>query len=104
LTVLLVEEEEHVATMVVLVETETPSVSLDADALVRLGRLGVTNLALVRDERVVGIVLEGWAFEPAASSSAAVAALAGDDGGARALCPVGQVAVSTVSPHHPKEV
>lgn len=92
------------ATMVVLVETETPSVSLDAEALSQLGGLGVTNLALVRDERAVGIVLEGWAVRARRLVGRGNRALAGDDGGARALYPVGQVAVSTVSPHHPKEV
>lgn len=92
------------ATMVVLVETESPNVSLDAEALTELARLGVTNLALVRDERAVGIVLEGWAFEPAGSSGAAIAALAGHDGDARALYPLGQVAVSAVSHPCPKEV
>lgn len=80
--------------MVVLVENDVPNVPLDADVVSELARLGVTNLALVRDERTVGIVLEGWAFDPEASASAALSALAGDRGDARALHPVAQMSVS----------
>jgi len=82
------------ATMVVLVEADEADVPLDAAALGELAGLGVTNLALVRDERTVGIVLEGWAFEPDASAGAAIAALSGKDGSARALRPVAEMAVS----------
>lgn len=83
-----------VATMVVLFETDEPEASLDASTLGELSELGVTNLALVRDERTVGIVLEGWAFDPAISAGAALSALAGDGRGVRALYPVGEMAVS----------
>lgn len=92
------------ATMVVLVETATLSVSLDAEALGQLDGLGVTNLALAGMNAPSASFSRGGRFEPAASSGAAIAALVGDDGGARAPYPVGQVAVSTVAPHHPKEV
>jgi hypothetical protein len=80
--------------MVVLFETDDPEASLDASALGELSELGVTNLALVRDERTVGIVLEGWAFDPAISAGAALSTLAGDGRGVRALYPVGEMAVS----------
>jgi hypothetical protein len=83
-----------VATMVVLFETDEPEASLDASTLGELSELGVTNLALVRDERTVGIVLEGWAFDPAISAGAALSTLAGDGSGVRALYPVGEMAVS----------
>lgn len=82
------------ATMVVLVESDEPGASLDATTIAELSELGVTNLALVRDERTVGIVLEGWAFDPAASAGAALSTLAGDARTVRALYPVGEIAVS----------
>ena len=82
------------ATMVVLVETDVPGVSLDAGTISELAGLGVTNLALVQDERTVGFVLEGWAFDPLVSIDAALATLTPDGGSARALSPLGEMAVS----------
>jgi hypothetical protein len=79
--------------MVVLIETEVPDVSLDAKTISALGGLGITNLAVVRDERTVGLVLEGWAFDPPTSSEAALAMLGGGDG-ARVLYPLGEMAVT----------
>ncbi|HKB28913.1 MAG TPA: hypothetical protein VKC59_07815 [Candidatus Limnocylindrales bacterium] len=35
------------------------------DAAARLGALGVTRIALLHDSSEVGVVLEGWAFDPA---------------------------------------
>jgi hypothetical protein len=64
--------------MMVLVETETPNVSLNAETLTELGPTSEPRTSLVRDERTVGTVLEGWAS-------------------------VGQVAVSAASLHHLKE-
>jgi hypothetical protein len=62
----------------------------------KLARLGVTNVALVRDEQAVGIVLEGWLFDPARSASAAVEAI-GAGTGARTLHPIMHLAVSTAA-------
>jgi hypothetical protein len=84
-----------VATIVVLVEHESAEVSFDSRTISALARLGVTNLALVQDERTFGYVLEGWAFEPAVSTAAAVAALSPNGGDARVLDPVRELAVST---------
>ena len=61
--------------------------------LANLSRLGVTSVALVRDERAVGIVLEGWTFDPAQSAEAAAAAV-GIGRRARTLRPVVHLAVS----------
>jgi hypothetical protein len=57
-----------------------------------LARLGITNLALVRDGQTVGIVLEGWSFDPLRSAAPACAAVGGDG---RTLHPVLQMAVPT---------
>jgi hypothetical protein len=80
--------------MVVLVESDELEASLDPTTIGELSALGVTNLALVRDERTVGIVLEGWAFDPATSAGAALDTLAREGTDIRALYPVGEMAVS----------
>ena len=77
--------------VIVLPHTGT-DVSLGTDAASRVARLGVTSIGLVRDEEGVGVVLEGWAFDPASSEQEALAAIAGG-GSARVLHPVAQVSV-----------
>ena len=61
-----------------------------------LARLGVTNVSLVRDEQTVGIVLEGWMFDPARSAEAAAEAV-GAASGTRTLHPVMHLAVSSAA-------
>ena len=71
------------AMVVVLVRSLAGEVSLGPESLHRLADLGVTNIALVRDEQTTGFVLEGWAFDPRRSTDAAVTTLVGDAHGAR---------------------
>jgi len=61
-----------------------------------LARLGVTNVSLVRDEQTVGIVLEGWMFDPTCSAEAAITAV-GAAAGTRTLHPVMHLAVSSAA-------
>jgi hypothetical protein len=82
------------ATMLVLFESDGADVTVDPAAIDELAALGVTHLTLVRDERTVGVVLEGWALDPAGSTHAALAALAGHNGSARVLSPLGELAFS----------
>ena len=82
------------AMVVVLVRNPAGEVSLGPESLHRLAELGVTNIALVRDEQTTGFVLEGWAFDPRRSTDAAVTTLVGDAHGARTLHPLTQMAVS----------
>ncbi len=63
-----------------------------------LARLGVTNLELVRDEHTVGVVLEGWLFDPARSAGAAAEAV-GAAAEARPLHQVMQLALAGHSAH-----
>ncbi len=81
------------AMMVVLLDAPA-DFSVRHDVVQELARLGVTSVALVRDERTVGIVLEGWLFDPARSAGEAASVTAGP-GPARVLRPVLQMAVST---------
>jgi hypothetical protein len=80
--------------MVVLLEAPDGEFCVRQDHVAQLARLGVSNLALLRDDRTVGIVLEGWLFDPGRSGAAALAGLAH---GGRALHPVLQMAVSALT-------
>ena len=78
------------AMMVVLLEAADSDFCVRPEQVAQLARLGVSNLALLRDRQTVGIVLEGWLFDPVRSGAAALCIA---DGG-RALHPVLQMAVS----------
>jgi len=82
--------------MVVLLEASDAEFSVRPEQVAQLARLGVSNLALVRDADTVGIVLEGWLFDPARSVDAAAAAL-GADGAAKSLQPVMHMAVTSAA-------
>lgn len=72
-----------------------------ADAAVRIGSaeasrlasLGVSTIALLRDADTVGIVLDGWAFDPVQSARAAAAALSESE--CRVLLPALEVDVAS---------
>ena len=85
------------ATIVVLVPSSDAEPSLPPGAVSELARLAVTSVAVVRDERTLGLVVEGWAFDPGRSAEAVVAAVAGDSSGARTLHPLAELAVSTAA-------
>ena len=78
------------AMMVVLLEATGERFAVGPDQLSALAQLGVSNLALVRDERTVGIVLDGWLFDPNRSGGAAADGLAS---GGRVLHPVMHVSL-----------
>ena len=89
------------AMMVVLLGEAEDEFSLRQDQISELARLGVTNLALVRDDRNVAVVLEGWLFDPVDSAEAAVLAVGA---GSRTLHPVLQMAVSATAPEGGRDV
>ena len=84
------------ATILVLFEAGEGDVNVDPAAIDQLALLGVTHLTFVRDARTFGVVVEGWAFEPAVSTDAAVTALSGGDSGVRVLTALGEMALSTM--------
>jgi hypothetical protein len=92
-----------VAMMVVLIGDATNEFCLREELVASLSRLGVTNLAVVRDARTVGIVVEGWLFDPVRSAGAAAEAV-GATSGARVLHPVLQLAVSTATTEGGRDV
>jgi hypothetical protein len=77
------------------VSDEEPA--LQPAALALLARLGVTSVSLLRDEETAGLVLEGWALDPARADEVARAAGARDE--VRVLQPLMQMAISA----HPTE-
>lgn len=80
--------------MVVLFPSSDVEAFLSPSRLRLLSDLGVTDVCLVRDEDTVGVVLEGWAFDPARSAQEAADIVAGDRVGCRTMLPVMQAAVS----------
>jgi hypothetical protein len=87
--------------MVVLLEEKEGEFCLRPELISELARLGITNLGLVRDQQTVGIVLEGWSFDPASSAETATAVVAA---GGRMLNPVMHMAVTTAGPEGGRNV
>jgi hypothetical protein len=86
-----------VAMLVVLIPASEAEPSLQPTALSKLAQLGVTSLAISRDNLTLALVVEGWAFDPSRSAEAVVGAVAAQGSGARALYPVMQMAVSAAA-------
>jgi len=61
---------------------------LDPDAVTNLARLGITSLAVVRDNQSVGVVVEGWGFDPIGAAECVLTTICGPRRGARTLRPV----------------
>jgi hypothetical protein len=83
--------------IVVLLPASEAEPSHRPDAVSELARLGVTSLAVARDERLVALVVEGSAFEPSRSARA-VAAFAGEGASVRTLHSIAEMTVSTAPP------
>lgn len=76
------------------ISNEVPT--LQPATLDMLAQLGVTSVSLVRDDETAGLVLEGWAFDPARANEAA-SAVTGTCDEARTLRPLVQMAVSSAA-------
>lgn len=79
------------ATVAFLIDAGADDVDLGPAVAERLASLGVTSVALFRDRETLCLVLEGWAFDPSSSESAASAI--GIEPDARTLRPVMQTAL-----------
>jgi hypothetical protein len=64
------------------------------EAAERLADLGITRISLLRDSEGIGVVLEGWAFNPARTEEAVRVVFPGGNAGVRTLDEVELVAVS----------
>jgi len=52
-------------TVMLIADNHDEEPVMGPDAAQRLGSLGITRIALLRDTSSTAIVLEGWAFDPA---------------------------------------
>jgi hypothetical protein len=86
-----------VAMLVVLVPASKGEPSLQPAAVSELARLGVTSVDLLRDERIMVLVVEGWAFDPSRSADAVIAAVGCRCAQAQALQPLLHVTVSAAA-------
>ena len=59
----------------------------------QLARLGVTNVAVLRDREGICVVIDGWAFDAVRSTVAAARALGADPATSRTLHPIIQSAL-----------
>jgi hypothetical protein len=89
-------KERNVAMVVLLLDDGDGAFALREDQLSQLTRLGVTSVDVFRDRQVVGVVLEGWLFDPARSARAAAVAIGATEA-ARTLHPLVHMAVSATN-------
>jgi hypothetical protein len=89
--------------VLVLFPVSDEEMALQAAALAALARLGVTSVSLLRDEQTAGLVLEGWALDPARGGEAARAAVGAREG-IRTLQPLMQMAVSALPADKPNQI
>jgi hypothetical protein len=73
---------------------ETPEPVVGPEAADRLARLGITRISLLSDLSGIGVVLEGWAFNPAAVDEAVRAMFPDGAAGLRLLREIEHVAVA----------
>jgi hypothetical protein len=82
------------AMTVLLVPVDGHEVALGPDTVGRLGTLGVTSVAMRRDDTTMALVVEGWAFDLGVTAPDAIQALTGEDTAARTLSLVGHLSVT----------
>jgi hypothetical protein len=76
---------------------DAPEPVVGPEAAERLAGLGLTRITLLEDRSGVGLVLEGWAFDPARTDEAVRAIFPDTSARVRILHEIVQVAVSVAS-------
>lgn len=79
--------------VVILISGDESNVLLDSRALEGVARLGITSLALLRDDDLVALVMEGWAFDAANSRHAVESLVSSTDRPVRTLQSVGHMVI-----------
>lgn len=82
------------AILVVLLPASEREPVLQPAVADELARVGVTSVDVVRDERTVALVVEGWSFDLRRSADVVVSAVSGVRRGARTLQSVMHLAIS----------
>lgn len=83
----------QVAMLVLVLDAHGGETSLDARSAGRLADLGITHVAVARDDSTEAVVLEGWAFDPE-TSGAEAAEIVAARGARHVLHPVLQTLLS----------
>jgi hypothetical protein len=65
------EDMTEMTTALVLADRDGPDLALGPEVARRLAELGVSRISVVSDVAGFGVVLEGWAFDPARIEDAA---------------------------------
>jgi hypothetical protein len=65
------------AMLVIMLDTRSDVAAVSATSAKRLAHLGVTHVAIARDDATEAVVLEGWAFDVARSGAEATSIVAG---------------------------
>jgi hypothetical protein len=63
--------EDEVGVAVLLLGAHDGEIGVSPALAPALGRLGVTHVQVVSDERGFGLIVEGWAFDPASAAEVA---------------------------------
>lgn len=82
------------AVVMLVAGPDTAEPVVGPEAAERLAHLGITRVSLLSDPAGIGVVLEGWAFNPAAVDEAVRAMFPGGDVGLRILREIEHVAVA----------
>ena len=77
--------------------SNTPELTVGPEAAERLAQLGISRVAVLADEWGIGVVLEGWAFDPTRVDAAVLALFPDGGAGVRLLHEVELVAVAAAS-------
>lgn len=79
--------------LLLLLGNDDPGAELGPGVAQKLAALGITEVAVLRDERTTAVVLEGWAFDIGRSADTVVRLLAADPSTVQVLRPVFESAV-----------
>jgi len=79
--------------VVILISGDESNLLLDSRALERIARLGITSLALLRDDDLVALVVEGWAFDAANSRHVVESLVSSTDRPVRTLQSLGHMVI-----------
>ena len=85
------------AVVMLVAGRDTAEPVVGPEAAERLAQLGITRVSLLSDPSGIGVVLEGWAFNPAAVDAAVRAMFPDGGAGVRILHEIEHVAVAMAS-------
>ncbi len=85
------------AVAILIADDVVPGPELRPEIVRRLAEIGVTGISLLRDGGGVGVVLEGWAFDPADIDEAAQVVFPAGIERVRRLREIGRLALTAAA-------